>query len=399
MQFQIDPEIKSYIPPLREDERGILEQSLIDEGCREPLIVWNGVLIDGHNRHEICERNGIPYEIQEIELDSREEALAWIENNQLGRRNLTADQFRYYLGRKYERERKAQGGTGSNQYKQSGQSDQSATAERIASQHGTSEKTVRRAAEYARDLDAASEVAGESLRSSVLAGEGKLTGKDIHELAQSADDIKSEGIKFDSERDAEKWLAERRKRKAEERKKANEELASKVVEQADGEYSVVVIDPPWPMQKIDRDVRPNQVAFDYPVMTEDQIKGIEIPAAGDCHLFVWTTHKFLPMALRCVEHWGFRYVCTFVWHKPGGFQPIGLPQYNCEFCLYCRKGSPKFIDTKAFPVCFEAPRGGHSEKPEAFYETLRRVTDGPRIDIFNRREIDGFDGWGNEAAA
>ena len=166
----------------------------------------------------------------------------------------------------------------------------------------------------------------------------------------------------------------------------------------DGLYDVAVIDPPWPMEKILRDCRPNQDTIDYPTMTEDELAGLSIPMAKDCHVWLWTTHHFLPMALRLLDRWGLKYVCTFVWRKAGAFQPVGLPQLNCEFALYARKGAPVFTTTKDFFVCFDAARGAHSEKPEEFYAMVRRVTAGRRIDMFNRRKIEGFDAWGNEAS-
>jgi N6-adenosine-specific RNA methylase IME4 len=166
-----------------------------------------------------------------------------------------------------------------------------------------------------------------------------------------------------------------------------------------GKYGCIVIDPPWPMQKIEREVRPNQYGFDYPTMTEDELLDyaeVDAKAADDCHLFCWTTQKFLPLALRLVSIWGFDYVCAFVWHKPGGFQPVGLPQFNCEFALYGRRGTPRFADTADFSTCFAARRRQHSRKPDAFYDMIRRVTNGPRIDMFSREAHEGFAQHGNE---
>lgn len=90
----IDEEFKSLIPPLSEDEYSQLEANCVMEGIRDPLVVWKKVdgsliLLDGHNRMRIsAEHGGIPYQIVEKEFESREEAIIWIADNQLGRRNL-----------------------------------------------------------------------------------------------------------------------------------------------------------------------------------------------------------------------------------------------------------------------------------------------------------------------
>ena len=188
----------------------------------------------------------------------------------------------------------------------------------------------------------------------------------------------------------------RESKRAEHIAKLNDE-ATKHAKALLGVYDVVIIDPPWPMEKIERDVAPNQSEFEYTTMDEAALAALPLPLASETHVWLWTTHRFLPMAFRLLNDWTLTYICTFVWHKPGGFQPFGLPQFNCEFALYARKGAPKLLDAKAAPVCFRAPRGKHSEKPDEFYDFVRRVTAGRRLDMFNRRPIDGFDGWGKES--
>jgi ParB family chromosome partitioning protein len=88
MQIQIDAEFKALIPPLAPDELAQLEANILRDGCRDPLVVWDDILIDGHNRHEICVRHDLPFEATEIEFEDREAAELWIIQNQMGRRNL-----------------------------------------------------------------------------------------------------------------------------------------------------------------------------------------------------------------------------------------------------------------------------------------------------------------------
>ena len=164
-----------------------------------------------------------------------------------------------------------------------------------------------------------------------------------------------------------------------------------------GRYRCIVIDPPWPMKKIEREARPRQVGFEYPTMTEEELQLFPIPhlAEMDCHLYLWTTHKFLPMALRLSEYWGFRYQCLLTWVKNIGFTPFSW-MYSTEHILFCRQGNLDLL-VKGKRLDFQAKVREHSRKPDEFYDLIKTVSPAPRIDIFSRESREGFATYGNEA--
>ena len=86
--MKIDAEFQSLIPPLTYEEKKMLEESILNEGCRDAIVVWNDTVIDGHNRYEICTKYNIPFETVNRDFDSRNDAIEWIIKNQFGRRNL-----------------------------------------------------------------------------------------------------------------------------------------------------------------------------------------------------------------------------------------------------------------------------------------------------------------------
>lgn len=175
-----------------------------------------------------------------------------------------------------------------------------------------------------------------------------------------------------------------------------EQLRERGVVLPTGKFSCIVIDPPWQMQKIERDVRPNQVEFDYPTMSEDELKVFPLPdfSADDCHLYLWTTQKYLPMALRLAEHWGFKYQCLMTWVKNVGFTPFSW-MYSTEHVLFCTKGSLQLLRL-GMRLDFNARVREHSRKPDEFYDIVRQASPEPRLDVFSREKREGFEQYGNE---
>ena len=179
----IDPEFKALIPPLSTEEFALLEANILRDGCREPLTVWGETLLDGHNRHEICTKHGLGYQVYPIDLPDREAAMDWMDANQLGRRNLTREAHDLLLGRRYNRTKKSvPNPSGSNQHAEvKGQNDpQPNTAAKLAEQHGVSEATVKRAGQFAEAVEA------QGLEADAMSGKLKGKKKEVVEAHRKA---------------------------------------------------------------------------------------------------------------------------------------------------------------------------------------------------------------------
>ena len=175
--LKIDPEFSAQILPLSFEELQQLEQNIIAKGrLLNPIITWNGYILDGHTRYRILKKHGfIKFEVEEIQLANKYEALAWICKNQLGRRNLSPERKKFLLGKEYESTKLAVGGQPGNC------NPVKRTCERIASEHGVGEKTVRRAEKYSRGIDAAEE-AVPGAQEEILTGRIKATDAQIAAL-------------------------------------------------------------------------------------------------------------------------------------------------------------------------------------------------------------------------
>lgn len=381
----IDSFFRAQIPPLSVQERTALEENILEHGCRDPLTVWmqgdgTAVLIDGHNRHEICTRNGVPFSTVEVDFADRDAAEDWIDANQIGRRNLTEDAFRLLLGRRYNRQKGQHGGDRrpaslSERAKAHGETLPAAakpggnTAAALAQQHGVAAATVKRAAKFADEV-----AANEALQDAIL--QGIPVKKVKQQLKRSAAVARGDKI------------AE----------------ANAPLEPTGRRYQVILADPPWEYKTWGEGGTDRSASNHYPVMPTEDIAALNVAAmaADDCALFMWACWPNLHDAFEVIDAWGFKYVgIGFNWIKTNAdgspfFGQGHWTRKNSEPCLMATRGTPVRLDAGVSEVLM-APRREHSRKP-LVHTQIQRLVPGPYLEMFCRDPADGWDAWGNQAA-
>lgn len=185
-------------------------------------------------------------------------------------------------------------------------------------------------------------------------------------------------------------------------------------------YRTIVVDPPWDYPEgwpvgsengqVSTHAARRGIPFDpgrrtplkYPALSVDEIAALpvaDMAEASGCHLYLWTTNRYLRDAFGVLDAWGFRFGQVLVWCKaPMGTGPGGAWAQTTEYVLTARCG--KLRNLRRFDSSWFAwPRMGkaHSRKPEAFLDMVESVSPGPYLELFARRQRLGWDTYGDEA--
>jgi len=375
MNITIDPEFKALIPPLAPEELAQLEANIRSEGCRDPLVTWNGTIIDGHNRHEICTKHGIGFECIRKEFPDRSHVIEWIIRNQFGRRNLPiyertklALRLEQTIAARAEQRMKAGKSPDPSQ-----KSEQGKTAQEIARIAGVSHDTVAKV----KKIEA---IATPEIKEALAKQE--ISINQAHQQITRAEKEQK-----------------REERREENRAKVAEAATPEDIIEAGAKFATIMIDPPWDWGDEGDQDQLGRARPDYATMSKEQLLALPLPDLSDldCHLYLWITNRSLPKGFELIERWGFRYITMITWAKPH----FGMGNYfrgQTEQILFAVKGSQP-LKRKDVGTLFQAPRGpnGHSSKPPEFYDLVESCSPGPYLEMFSRCDRDGWKAWGESA--
>ena len=187
-EIVIDEEFKSILPALDEKTYAFLEESLLAHGCMHPLVLWGDILIDGHNRYEICTKHDIPFSTVGKEFETRDDVLVWIIHTQVSRRNLNPIQLAYFRGLHYHADKRLVGNIGGrNQHSEELRHNDiipnaGSTVSRLAGEYNVSPSTITRDALVATAINAIGASSPDAKRS-ILDGSSGITRRQLQELA------------------------------------------------------------------------------------------------------------------------------------------------------------------------------------------------------------------------
>ena len=363
--LSIDPEFKTLIPPLSAEERAGLEASIVAEGCRDAIVIWNGTIVDGHNRYEICRNHGIGFRTEAREFPAREAVILWIIENQLARRNIS-DYSRVSLLLKKE-EIIAQPAKENQRVRKGNQPGATRPKSDKLPVRNTA-KTIAKIAGVGRtrvaQVQKIEEKATEEIKEKLVSGE--LSINDAYKKVRAAEKSEQKQLAFD---------------------------AIQSLTEPNGRYHVLVVDPPWQYGKRAEDPTHRGRCL-YPTMVIDDVCAMEIPAEDDAVLWLWTTNAFMHEAYHVLDSWGFEPKTILTWVKDRWGTGDWL-RGQTEHCILAIKGKP-VVKSEGVSTVLEAPLRQHSRKPDEFYDLVDEMCPGRKIDIFSREAREGWDQWGAE---
>ena len=374
--MQILHELEILIPPLTSEEFKQLERNILEEGIRDPLVTWNGILVDGHNRYRIAQEYDIDFVTVEKEFTDMNAVKEWMINNQFGRRNLPAyERGKLALRLKdiYSQKAKETKAEKVSHYRQTGEvcqiSDKPDTKKDLAKIANVSHDTINK-------IEKIEAKASDEVKQKLSVGTMSIN--------EAYKEIKKE---------------EKKVERVELIQKQIEDIEEGLLPDLVGLFDVVSVDPPWPYEGDSKNITSfdsvgRRVSNPYPEMSIKQIKSIELPLMENAVVLLWTTHKFLPDAFEILKEWNLDYKATLVWNK----EKIGMGAWfrmQCEFCLVGVKGKPYWENTTYRDIIIESRRE-HSRKPDSFFEMIEKITIGNRLEYFSREKREGWKVFGND---
>lgn len=195
IELRIDPEFRDKIPALTDAEFEQLRENILNDGeVYEPIVAWNGTIVDGHNRYRIIQEHPeIPFRVKDMNFPDKWAAFEWMYKKQLGRRNLTDEQRTMLIGKMFEARKQTEAVFRGNQHTkevlgQNGPAPERpkeyGTAAKIADELGIGTRTVKRAGEFAKSVEAIREQSPEAAEKILQGGSGVTKGvmQDVHKM-------------------------------------------------------------------------------------------------------------------------------------------------------------------------------------------------------------------------
>jgi len=357
MNLKTNNQFKELIPSLTDEEYTNLKESVKKEGCRDPLVIWNRTLIDGHHRYKICKKYNIKFKTIEKEFDSNEDAKIWMIKNQLARRNLTP----------FQRSKLA------------------LEEEKIIAKKGKEQQGIRTdiSQKSVKSVDTQKELA----KKAKVSHDTIYKVKEILEKRPEAEkDINSGKVSINKVFNDIKHT---------EKLEDNKHLIEERINLPKDKFNIILADPPWKYNFSGTKIR--SIEAHYPSMELNDICDLKVPSSDDSILFLWTTSPKLEESFRVIDAWGFEYKTSFVWVK----DKIGMGYYcrgQHEFLLVSTKGNIKVpLPKNRFSSVINSPRSKHSKKPELVYGIIENMyPEGKYLELFARNNRKNWYGWGLE---